>query len=770
MEGGTARYRELIADTEDPPDADEQDELDLITRSRALMRRMEALARYDELIHRVHPCISSTHLVFFPEGTQFQRMLRGAACTRFTHNIADAYLRGCAQTQQQVKGRCFWCDKPAKSRCSRCSCYHYCSKACQLAHWKRGGHKKRCGQRHINQMGRGRGFELPQRGEELLPFWLLRDGPSAEAAFKWMGCSADGGVLLLRDPTHLEAAPRTAEQPLPTRQRATADEIIDKYFSGAWCATDAADALSATAPPALWGLHDDELQSIVSLLSFADSIALSQSCKQLEPLLAQELDRALHVAKPVLGSWWQGGAAAQSDEATAEALRGKLRVRMRVLGVVFKSPRIACAELLFNAGFRDGVTTPLTTREERNAAWRRHIYGTTKLDPYRSGGPHYDEMTAWRQLGENEAGGHRQPYGYAVARSNHYDTIVSVSETLASRFIVRGGRGASGNSDSRGNLPLHVLVGDDGAPRCRFEEDFAFGGEQRIDEAMYRLFHRERGNSGAAARDALAVLARFGKVYSETNRVPSGRAIMMHSISRNPDFISGAAGLHEAPAPRELPPSFWPMGERKRPWDSGDDEPEGLPGPDRLFMELFESRYTLEMLGFDGAAADAESDAAEAAAVAAVVARDPDMPWPADCNAGSDDDDLDGEYGGLPGWGPHGSGYAPPSQVEAGQYPCLCQCRDCVGVTEWREGPPPFETDAWQSLCARARSAYERVGGDRLEHDVVMSSEGRTFARADADDIWRPIRDTMRQMARTEHDPGYKGYKGSKASDETAES
>ena len=67
---GTARYRELITDTEDPSDADEQDELDLITRSRALMRRMEALARYDELIHRVHPCISSTHLVFFPEGTQ----------------------------------------------------------------------------------------------------------------------------------------------------------------------------------------------------------------------------------------------------------------------------------------------------------------------------------------------------------------------------------------------------------------------------------------------------------------------------------------------------------------------------------------------------------------------------------------------------------------------------------------------------------------------------------------------------------------------------
>ena len=137
-------------------------------------------------------------------------------------------------------------------------------------------------------------------------------------------------------------------------------------------------------------------------------------------------------------------------------------------------------------------------------------------------------------------------------------------------------------------------------------------------------------------------------------------------------------------------------------------------------------------------------------------------------NGDADDDDYGGEYGGLPGWGPHGLGQYPcfPGQVEAGQYPCLCQCRDCVGVDEGREPPPPFETDAWQSLCARARSAYERAGGDRLEHDVVMSSEGRTFARADADDIWRPIRDTMRQMARTEHDPGYKGYNRSKASDD----
>ena len=59
-------WYELNAVVGCPPDADEQDELDLITRSRALVRRMEALARYDELIHRslgrgpwVHnPCCS----------------------------------------------------------------------------------------------------------------------------------------------------------------------------------------------------------------------------------------------------------------------------------------------------------------------------------------------------------------------------------------------------------------------------------------------------------------------------------------------------------------------------------------------------------------------------------------------------------------------------------------------------------------------------------------------------------------------------------------
>ena len=52
---------------------------------------------------------------------------------------------GTAFVSQRPKPQCDVCGaERAKQKCSRCQSAHYCSQACQLAHWKRGGHKAAC--------------------------------------------------------------------------------------------------------------------------------------------------------------------------------------------------------------------------------------------------------------------------------------------------------------------------------------------------------------------------------------------------------------------------------------------------------------------------------------------------------------------------------------------------------------------------------------------------------------------------------------------------
>jgi hypothetical protein len=47
------------------------------------------------------------------------------------------------EEQFQSPRMCAFCGYPGKNRCAKCRNTFYCSKDCQLAHWK-SGHKKRC--------------------------------------------------------------------------------------------------------------------------------------------------------------------------------------------------------------------------------------------------------------------------------------------------------------------------------------------------------------------------------------------------------------------------------------------------------------------------------------------------------------------------------------------------------------------------------------------------------------------------------------------------
>jgi len=48
---------------------------------------------------------------------------------------------------QNLKYRCSYCRKFSQIKlqcCSECNCTYYCNKKCQISHWKKGDHKKKC--------------------------------------------------------------------------------------------------------------------------------------------------------------------------------------------------------------------------------------------------------------------------------------------------------------------------------------------------------------------------------------------------------------------------------------------------------------------------------------------------------------------------------------------------------------------------------------------------------------------------------------------------
>lgn len=53
--------------------------------------------------------------------------------------------------------RCSGCGRQATSlkKCSRCRVAAYCSRACQVQHWKKGGHKQQCAQLAAGSAGAG---------------------------------------------------------------------------------------------------------------------------------------------------------------------------------------------------------------------------------------------------------------------------------------------------------------------------------------------------------------------------------------------------------------------------------------------------------------------------------------------------------------------------------------------------------------------------------------------------------------------------------------
>ena len=48
------------------------------------------------------------------------------------------------KTPAKVGRKCEACAAPSNKHCARCKTVTYCSRACQLSHWKEGGHKKKC--------------------------------------------------------------------------------------------------------------------------------------------------------------------------------------------------------------------------------------------------------------------------------------------------------------------------------------------------------------------------------------------------------------------------------------------------------------------------------------------------------------------------------------------------------------------------------------------------------------------------------------------------
>jgi hypothetical protein len=88
---------------------------------------------YDQLVESSHLRIESLPSLSAEETRSAATLL--AECLESNWKDNSDYL-----TDDVLK--CFMCDKPAESRCSRCKAVVYCGPECQLQHWN--DHKKEC--------------------------------------------------------------------------------------------------------------------------------------------------------------------------------------------------------------------------------------------------------------------------------------------------------------------------------------------------------------------------------------------------------------------------------------------------------------------------------------------------------------------------------------------------------------------------------------------------------------------------------------------------
>lgn len=69
---------------------------------------------------------------------------------------------------------CVLCNEPGKKTCNRCRNVKYCSKACQITHW-RGGHARECLPKNVSGMKRAHFFNMVKRRPKDW-FVVLADG------------------------------------------------------------------------------------------------------------------------------------------------------------------------------------------------------------------------------------------------------------------------------------------------------------------------------------------------------------------------------------------------------------------------------------------------------------------------------------------------------------------------------------------------------------------------------------------------------------------